>query len=134
MNSKSKPVEQLYKLYSPEVLDHFEHPRNGGEVADPTAVVELENPVCADVLQLSARVVEGRVVEIRFLAQGCVPVMACGSLVTELAQGLTLDELGEITPDRINAEIGELRSASHHAAQLAADTLQLLTEKLALRQ
>ena len=127
MNNESKPA---WQLYTPGVLDHFEHPRNGGEVADPTAVVELENPVCGDVLQLSVRVEQGRIEEIRFLAQGCVPVMACGSLVTELAMGRTAEELGDLTPERVAERIGGLPEASHHAAQLAGDALVLLAKKL----
>ena len=113
-------------MYSPEVLDHFEHPRNAGEVADATAVIEQDNPVCGDVLKLSARIENGRIAEIRFLAKGCVPAMACGSLVTTLAQGKTLVELQAITAESIAAEIGGLPEASTHAAQLAADTLRSL--------
>ncbi len=127
MNNQSKPT---WQLYSPGVLDHFEHPRNGGEVDGPTAVVELETPVCGDVLQLSVRLVDGKIEEIRFLAQGCVLVMACGSLVTELAIGRTAEELSDLTPEKIAQEIGGLPEASHHAAQLAGDALVLLAEKL----
>ena len=116
----------MASLYSPEVLDHFEHPRNAGEVADATAVIEQENPVCGDVLKLSARIEDGRIAEIRFLAKACVPAMACGSLVTTLALGKTPAELQNITAESITAEIGGLPEASTHAAQLAADTLAVL--------
>ena len=78
-------------MYSPQLLDHFENPRNAGEVADPDAVVQIENPACGDILKLSLKISDGRVAEIRFLAKGCVPAMACGSALTELVKGKTVE-------------------------------------------
>ena len=87
-------------MYSRQVLDHFQHPRNAGEVANPDASVQIENPACGDVLKLTLRVVDGRIQEIRFLAQGCVPTMACASLLTELVQGKTIAEGAPVAPER----------------------------------
>jgi nitrogen fixation NifU-like protein len=71
-------------MYSPQLLDHFEHPRNAGDVAHANARMRVENPACGDILELAVRVEAGRIREIRFLAKGCVPAMACGSLITEM--------------------------------------------------
>ena len=54
-------------MYSPQVLDHFEHPRNAGEVADPDVSVQLENPACGDILKLTLRVTDGQIAEITSL-------------------------------------------------------------------
>jgi nitrogen fixation NifU-like protein len=116
-------------MYSSQVLDHFEHPRNAGELADASARVRVENPACGDILELFARVGDGRILEIRFRAKGCVPAMACGSLVTELATGKTFAEAKAIQKDAIVQEIGGLPEASGHAAQLANDALRALLEK-----
>ena len=70
-------------MYSPQLLDHFQNPRNAGEVSNPDASAQLENPACGDVLKLTVRITDGRITEIRFLAKGCVPAMACGSVLTE---------------------------------------------------
>jgi nitrogen fixation NifU-like protein len=113
-------------MYSQQVLNHLENPRNAGELTDATATAELENPVCGDVLQLAVRVEEGRIAEVRFKAQGCVPAMACGSLLTTLMEGKPLEELSKITPEKITEAIGGLPEASTHAAQLAVDTLKRL--------
>ncbi len=113
-------------MYSPQLLDHFEHPRNAGVLDSPDAVVELENPVCGDVLALSARIAGSRIVEIRFKAKGCVPAMACGSALTTLASGRTLTEAADIKVDEVVAVLGELPQASNHAAHLALDALRLL--------
>ena len=67
-------------MYSAQLLDHFENPRNPGDVPDADAMIELENPACGDVLRLTLKIKSGRVAEIRFKAKGCVPSMACGSV------------------------------------------------------
>jgi nitrogen fixation NifU-like protein len=113
-------------VYSPQLLDHFEHPRNAGVLDSPDAVAQLENPVCGDVLALSVRITDGRIVEIRFKAKGCVPAMACGSALTTLVPGRTLAEAAEINVDAVVTVLGGLPQASNHAAHLAIDTLGLL--------
>jgi nitrogen fixation NifU-like protein len=113
-------------VYSPQLLDHFEHPRNAGVLDSSDAVAQLENPVCGDVLALSARIADGRIAEIRFKAKGCVPAMACGSALTTLVSGRTLAEAAEINVDEVVAILGDLPRASSHAAHLAIDTLGLL--------
>jgi len=110
-------------MYSPELLDHFQHPRNAGEVADADASAQIENPVCGDVLRLSLKIDSGRVSEIRFKAKGCVPSMACASALTELVVGATLQEAREVDGERLAAAVGGLPAASRHAAQLCLDTL-----------
>jgi len=69
-------------MYSPQLLDHFQNPRNAGDLADAEATAETENPVCGDVIRLSLRIQNGHIAEIRFKAKGCVPAMGCGSAVT----------------------------------------------------
>ena len=117
-------------MYSAQLLDHFEHPRNAGDLADATARVRVENPACGDILELSIKVVDGRVGEIRFLAKGCVPAMACGSLITEMIAGKTIEEGQGIRKEDVVKEIGGLPSASGHAAQLAVDALRAVLEKV----
>ncbi len=60
-------------MYSPQLLDHFEHPRNAGSLAHADARVRVENPACGDILELSIKVNGGRISDVRFLAKGCVP-------------------------------------------------------------
>ncbi len=118
-------------MYSSQLLDHFEHPRNAGELADSDAKVRVENPACGDILELAANLHDGQIVEIRFKAKGCVPAMACGSLITELARGKTLSEATEIDREAVVTKIGGLPPQSGHAAQLAVDALQALVRNLA---
>jgi len=99
-------------------------------VNDSDATVQMENPVCGDVLKLSAKVLDGRIAEIRFQAKGCVPAMACASAVTELVEAKSVLEARRIRRDDIVKQVGGVPPASTHAAQLAADAITALAEKL----
>ncbi len=110
-------------MYSAQVLDHFQNPRNSGAVASPDATAQLENPACGDVLKLTLRISGGRIEEIRFLAKGCVPAIACGSALTELVQGRTVEEALALKREELLRAVGGLPEASAHASHLAMDTL-----------
>src|SRR6266404_5837000 len=84
-------------MFSREVLDHFQNPRNAGELNEATATVEVSNPVCGDVLRLSARIESGGIAEARFLCRGCTTSIACASRLTELLSGKQIGDLHEIT-------------------------------------
>ena len=117
-------------MYSPQLLDHFEHPRNPGEVSNPDAMVQVENPACGDILKLSMKVANGQIAEIRFLAKGCVAAMACGSALTELVQGKTLDAVSRLRREELVQAVGNLPEASIHASHLAMDALAAALKQL----
>ena len=117
-------------VYSALLLDHFQNPRNAGEIPEPDAAGELENPVCGDVLRLTLRVVEGRIAEARFKARGCVPAMACGSALTELIAGKTPSGARRLQLADLIDAVGGVPQASTHAAQLAIDTLSAALNQL----
>lgn len=113
-------------MYSATLLDHFEHPRNAGQLKDATATVRIENPACGDVLELMARISNEQIEALNFRAKGCVPAMACASAVTELAKGKTISQAREIGRQDVIEAVGGLPPASGHAAQLAADALHAI--------
>ena len=113
-----------------KILEHFRNPHNAGNLAEPTAVAEVANPVCGDTMRLSVRVQDGRVAEARFKAQGCVASIATGSVLTDLLTGRSLPEAREITALRISEALGELPPATMHAAELAMDALTTVIEKI----
>jgi nitrogen fixation NifU-like protein len=125
------PFYNLVAMYSAPTLDHFQNPRNAGDLPDPDAAVEIENPACGDVLRLTLKLNSGRISEIRFKAKGCVPAMACGSALTELILGKTLNEARKLRREDIVAAVGGLPQASTHAAQLALDALSAALNQLA---
>ena len=113
-------------MFSAKLLEHFEHPRNAGELDGATARVEVSNPVCGDVLRLGAIVEDGVVREVRFLCRGCTAAIACGSALTELVRGRDVREMEGISAEGIAEAVGGLPEASFHAAQLASDALRAL--------
>ena len=118
-------------MLNEKILEHFRNPHNAGNVADPSAVAEVTNPVCGDTMRLSIRVQDGRVAEARFKTQGCVASIAAGSVLTDLLADRTLGEVREITALRISEELGQLPPATMHAAELAMDALTAVLEKIA---
>ena len=117
-------------MYSSQLLDHFHHPRNVGEIEHPTAVVEVTNPACGDLLKLWVRVQDEVILDVRFKVAGCDPAIACGSWLTEHLKGARLPELTHLAPDQIAECLGGLPPASRHAAVLASDAFEQLLARL----
>jgi nitrogen fixation NifU-like protein len=122
-------------VYSAELLDHFQNPRNAGEIKAPDSIAQLENPACGDVLELSLKLENTkpearRIADIRFRAKGCVPAMACGSAITELVKGKSVEEARQLSREELVQKIGGLPQASAHASHLAMDTLAALLRNL----
>jgi nitrogen fixation protein NifU and related proteins len=110
-------------MYSAQLLDHFQNPRNAGDIADADAAAEIENPACGDILRLTVKIKLGRIAEAKFKAKGCVASIACGSALTELIAGKTLREALKLRREDLVAAVGGLPEASSHALQLALDAL-----------
>ena len=115
--------------YSETFKDHLANPRNAGELADANAVSEQTNPVCGDRLRLSLRISDGRIETARFLAYGCPPTLACGSVLAEMIEGMTVANATKLTRKEIAAALGGLPTRKHHAAALAIETLRAAIEK-----
>lgn len=117
-------------VYSPELLDYFQNPRNAGEIHQPDASVQIENPACGDVLKLTLKLDGARIANIQFLAKGCVPAMACGSAITDLVKGRTVKEAASLSREDLLARVGSVPEASQHAAHLAIDALRAVLKKI----
>ena len=114
--------------YSTTLKDHITNPRNAGELAGANATGEGTNPVCGDRLKLFLRVKNGRVEATGFLAYGCPPTLACGSVLTELVAGKTVAEIRQISRKDLVDALGGLPSRKQHAASLAIETLHQAIE------
>jgi nitrogen fixation NifU-like protein len=111
-------------MYSARLLDHFQNPRNVGELPPPAVTVEVSNPVCGDILRLSVEFRGGRVAEARYKTRGCTAAIAAGSALTELLAGKTPPQMGALRPADIENEVGGLSPESKHAAMLAVDAVR----------
>jgi nitrogen fixation NifU-like protein len=117
-------------MYSQQLLDHFQNPRNAGEIPGADAIVDIENPACGDMLRLTLRARQGIISQAQFKAKGCVAAIACGSALTELLAGKSMSEARKLRREDIIAAVGGLPQGSTHAAQLAIDGLALALSRI----
>jgi nitrogen fixation NifU-like protein len=118
-------------MYSSQVIEHFEHPRNVGEVEGASATAEVENPACGDIMRLTLRVEGGRIAEARFRTRGCVTAIACGSALTEMLVGRAVSEAGAVRREELVSTLGGLSNETMHASHLAMDALRAALRQLA---
>ena len=116
-------------MFSERLLDHFENPRNVGELPAPAVAVEVSNPACGDILRLTARIEAGRIAEVRYKVRGCTASIAAGSALTEMMNGRDRRELAGINSAAIESAVGGLAPESRHAAVLCADAVKALLNK-----
>jgi NifU-like protein involved in Fe-S cluster formation len=93
-------------------------------------VVEVINPVCGDILRLSALVEDGRITRSAFKTRGCTASIAASSALTELITGKTAAELSRITREIVEEAVGGLMPESGHAAALAVDGIRALIARM----
>lgn len=117
-------------MHSERLLEHFQNPRNVGELAPPAVTVEVMNPACGDILRLSARAVDGAVADVRYKVRGCTASIAAGSALTELLVGRKVSALAGLTADEVEAALDGLIPESKHAAVLCRDAARALAKVL----
>jgi nitrogen fixation NifU-like protein len=116
--------------YSEKILDHFQNPRNVGELDHADAEARLEHPVCGDIMKLAVKLTGGRIEQVRFKTRGCVASIAAGSCLTEMVLGKSPAEARAIQREQLVTALGGLENASMHASHLAMDVLAQVLEKL----
>ncbi|MCX6625901.1 MAG: iron-sulfur cluster assembly scaffold protein [Acidobacteria bacterium] len=117
-------------MFSARLLDHFQNPRNAGELEPPCLVVEVTNPACGDFLRLTVRVEKQRVMEARYKIRGCTASIAAGSALAEWLTGRTAPELLALSPGDIEAALDGLPAESKHAAVLCVDAAKALAREM----
>ncbi|MEP7366361.1 MAG: iron-sulfur cluster assembly scaffold protein [Acidobacteriota bacterium] len=116
-------------MHSERLLDHFQNPRNVGELAGATVCVDVENPACGDQLRLTARVKDGIVIEVRYKVRGCTASIAAGSALTEWLTGRSVKEAAALGSTDIEKELDGLNAESKHAAVLCVDAARELARR-----
>jgi nitrogen fixation NifU-like protein len=108
--------------FSPQVIEHFENPRNVGRIDGADGVGTIVNPICGDTTELYLRIKNGVVEDAKFHSLGCAVTIASASVFTEKIKGYALAGLlarpsGEVVThllSLIEAELGELPSMKLH--------------------
>jgi nitrogen fixation NifU-like protein len=114
--------------YSKKVMDHFMNPRNVGVLENADGIGTVGNPVCGDQMEVSIRVLNNRIADIRFRTFGCGSAIATASMVTEMARGLTIEEAQKITRNDVATELEGLPPRKMHCSNLAAEALHKAIE------
>ena len=115
-----------HPIYSDTFLDHFQNPRNVGELAAPAVSVEVSNPICGDILRLSARIENNIITDVAYKARGCTASIAAGSALTVWMRGKPRADLASIRTSTVEEAVGGLIPESKHVAVLCVDAVKKL--------
>ena len=110
--------------YSEKVMEHFQNPRNVGEIADADGIGTVGNASCGDIMKLFIKIKDGKIVDVKFKTFGCGAAIATSSMVTELVMGKTIDEALKISKATVAEALGGLPPQKMHCSNLAADALK----------
>ena len=111
-------------MYNQTVLNHFENPRNVGEIIDADGIGTYMSDFCGDITKFWIKIENNRIVDVKYRTQGCAAAIACGSILSELAKNKTVDEVLEITKDDIVSALNGLPEQKIHCSVLADDALK----------
>ncbi len=88
-------------MYSKQVLEHFQNPKNQGSLSDPDSLAQVGNPTCGDIMKLYLKIKDQKIEDIKFETLGCGAAIACSSVVTEEAKGMSLEDAKKINKEII---------------------------------
>lgn len=120
--------------YSDTLIDHFENPRNMGEINGADGEAEVGNPTCGDVTKIYLKIEDGRIVDAKFKTFGCAAAIASSSMTTELIKGKTLDEALKLTNETVAERLGGLPPEKQHCSVMAEDALRAAIEDYRKKQ
>lgn len=113
-------------FYKENILDHYRNPRHAGTLDNPTHSHEEHNPLCGDVIRIDLHVNQDNIVDqVAFQGRGCAISQASASMLTELIEGMPLDEVKQISKDDILEMLGiEIGPVRMKCALLSLKTLK----------
>ena len=115
-------------MYSEQVMDHFENPRNVGEIEDASGVGTVGNAKCGDIMRIYLKVENGIIEDVKFKTFGCGAAIATSSMATEMVKGKTLDEALELTNQAVAEALGGLPPVKMHCSLLAEEAIKAAIE------
>ncbi len=110
--------------YTDKVIDHFEHPRNVGEIENASGVGTVGNPKCGDIMRIFLDVDENQVIrDVKFKTFGCGAAVATSSMATELVKGKTVQEAMQVTNKAVMEALDGLPPVKVHCSLLAEEAI-----------
>lgn len=111
-------------MYSEKVMDHFEHPRNVGELEDPSGVGTVGNAQCGDIMRIYLDIDDDKIIrDVKFKTFGCGAAIATSSMATELVKGKSIHEALKITNRAVAEALDGLPDAKLHCSLLAEEAI-----------
>lgn len=117
-----------FDWYSENVLDHYQNPRNVGEIEDADGVGLVGNPSCGDMMQITIKVQDARITDVKFKTFGCVAAIATSSMVTELVKGKSIEEALHVTNRDVADALDGLPPVKMHCSLLAEEAIRAAIE------
>jgi len=114
--------------YSEKVLEHYQNPRNVGEIKDADGVGVVGNPVCGDMMKITIKIRDDRIEDVKFRTFGCGAAIATTSMVTELVKGKTLEEALQVTNQDVAEALDGLPPIKMHCSLLAEEAIKAAVE------
>ncbi len=111
-------------LYSEKVMDHFNHPRNVGEIPDADGVGQVGNPVCGDIMKMYLKIEDGVILDVKFKTFGCGSAIATSSMATEMIKGKTIAEALTLTNAAVAEALDGLPAHKMHCSVLAEEAVK----------
>lgn len=121
-------------MYTEKVMDHFENPRNVGELPDANGIGEVGNPTCGDITKIYLKIEDNIIKDIKFKTFGCAAAVASSSMLTEMAKGKTIEEALRITDQMVADELDGLPPQKMHCSNMAAEAMHVAVEDYRKRQ
>ena len=114
--------------YSEKVLEHYQNPRNLGEIENADGVGMVGNPVCGDMMKITIKVRDDRIEDVKFKTFGCGAAIATTSMVTELVKGKMLEEALQVTNQDVVEALDGLPPVKVHCSLLAEEAIKAAIE------
>jgi nitrogen fixation NifU-like protein len=121
-------------MYSEKVMDHFNNPRNVGELKDANGIGQVGNKVCGDIMKIFVKIEDGIVVDASFKTFGCGAAVATSSMATELIKGKTVKEALALSNKAVAEALDGLPPAKMHCSVLAEEGIKSAIEDYYKRQ
>ncbi|MCK5552761.1 MAG: iron-sulfur cluster assembly scaffold protein [Deltaproteobacteria bacterium] len=115
--------------YPQFLMDHFQNPRNVGEIADADGTGIVKNATCGDIMQMSIKVKEDVIVDAKFKTFGCGAAIATSSVITEKIKGKGIEEALRISDETAKEILSQLPPEKFPCFTLAANALKLAVEE-----
>ena len=112
-------------MYSEKVMDHFEHPRNVGEIENASGVGTVGNAKCGDIMRIYLDIDDDGIIrDVKFKTFGCGAAIATSSMTTEMIKGKTVDEALAVTNRQVVDALGGLPAHKLHCSVLAEESIK----------